>query len=154
MQKLNKNKIYGTHYVNIIWEGESITKDLIKDKKKILNYFCTNKYLESVVGNFILTHKLNWLKAGGYDESLRDVRAGVDNDALKQLLTLGFKPMVLGNHYHLHHAETSITGYNPTHGNNEVLNNRQYPYHNHENWGLVNFKEVLLKERIWQIEKI
>ncbi|MDP4267863.1 MAG: hypothetical protein Q8880_10580 [Bacteroidota bacterium] len=155
MNKLNINTIYGTHYINIDWDRMPINYNHINKKNIRKTSFSTNKNLSSVVGNLILTHKNNWLKAKGYDESLRDVRSGVDNDGLKQLLSLGLKTMVLGNHFHLDHPEASTTsGYNPTHGNINVLKNRKYPYKNADNWGLANYKELQIKERIWQIEEI
>lgn len=154
IKKANKKYVYGTHYNNINWDQKPITDHHVTNKSILLQSFAANKKLNAVVGNCIFTHKDNWLKAQGYDESLADVRAGVDTDGLNQILSFGVKTGVLGNHYHLDHNESIIHGANATHGNTERFKNRRYPYHNPDNWGFVDLKEVKIKEHIWRLEEI
>ena len=77
---LNKRYVYGTHYNNVKWHNKSIDTEWIRKKDIILNSFSANMILQSVVGNFVLTHKSNWIESTGYDETLNNVRAGVDEN--------------------------------------------------------------------------
>jgi hypothetical protein len=158
LNKLNRSKVYGTHYVNIKWENDPISKKYFDDSKYELSRFSTNNTLDSVVGNFILTHKDNWMKATGYDERKTDVRDGVDFNGLMQLLHLGLETMVLGDHYHLDHQESRIYGYNDTHGDAsermKLLDLSNIPYKNNENWGLRNYSKKLIAERVWELQAI
>ena len=151
IRNLNPDTVYGTHYVSIKWDEKSITDEHQKNKKNIVTAFSATKNLGSVVGNFILTHKKNWLKATGYDENLKNVRAGVDTNGLNQLLYLGLKPMVLGHHYHLDHPESIIHGSNETHGQHHFKN---IPYKNPDGWGFENYPLKQISERIWELQKI
>ncbi|RLD57312.1 MAG: hypothetical protein DRJ01_14020 [Bacteroidetes bacterium] len=148
---LNKRYVYGTHYNNVKWHNKSIDTEWIRKKDIILNSFSANMILQSVVGNFVLTHKSNWIESTGYDETLNNVRAGVDENGKNNLLYLGIKPMVIGHHFHLDHKESMIHGRNGTHGFNLFQN---IPYRNQENWGLESNNTKLIKNNIWQIEKI
>lgn len=151
IKKLSKKYVYGTHYVSFNWDGLTITNNHLSNKAKYTFAFPAWPTLESVVGNFILTHKSNWLYATGYDESLTNVRAGVDANGLNQLLHLGLKPMVIGHHYHLDHPESMIHGANDTHGIHSFKN---IPYKNKSNWGFNNVSLKKISERIWDLEKI
>jgi len=150
---LSKNNIYGSHYTNINWDGRPITGDYINNKDIILASAAAPFNLESVVGNFILTHRDNWFKMTGYDERLVDVRNGVDTNGLKMLLHLGLKPIALGHHYHLDHKESLINGANPTHGTSErireISNGVNIPYQN-KIWGMENFNFTEISPRIWK----
>lgn len=152
---LNKEYVYGTHYKNIEWHGEPITLDLIKDESRLKNQFSTDR-LEAVAGNFVLTHKDNWAKSTGYDETLTDVRLGVDKNGLKQLFYHGVKPMVIGTHYHLDHAESAIKGSNnQTHGNQlKIKNALNIPYKNSNNWGLQQYQKVQIADKVWVLKEI
>jgi hypothetical protein len=152
LKKLNKDYVYGTNYINIDMNSVKIKNG--KLEKTVINTFSTNFKLMSVVGNFILTHKKNWFKMGGYDENLRNVRAGVDNNGLFQLLYLGVKTMVIGDHYHLDHSESLINGSNETHGYNEIIkNNSNIPYNNAITWGLRDFTKEKISENIYKFKK-
>lgn len=155
LKKLNKRYVYGTHYKNLIWHGETINEALISDPKRIKNEFATGR-LEAVVGNFVMTHKDNWLKATGYDESLNDIRLGVDRNGLKQLFYQGVQPMVIGTHYHLDHNESTINSRNnPTHGNAyRIDKSLNIPYKNPDNWGLQHYAKQEIAKNIWQLQKI
>ncbi|HEV7231453.1 MAG TPA: hypothetical protein VGO45_09005 [Bacteroidia bacterium] len=148
--KLNRNYIYGTHYVSIKWDGKPIADYHMQMKENVVFGFAADRSLLAVVGNFILTHKQNWLNATGYDERLTNVRAGVDTNGVRQLLQQGLKTMVLGHHFHLDHPESIIHGVNQTHGSNAFNN---IPYRNPENWGLVDYPLKQISERIWLLEK-
>jgi hypothetical protein len=152
LNKLNRKYVYGSHYRNIDWEWRNITEKHLVNNIQAKSYCPANRNMENVVGNFILTHKDNWSRATGYDEKLTNVRIGVDRNGLCQLLYNGCKPMVIGHHYHLDHKESALYGWNATHGNEQIINN--IPYRNNENWGLINFKEIEIKRRIWLLKEI
>ena len=152
--QLSKNNIYGSHFTNIRWKGEHITEEFLKNEEIILASSAAPFNLESVVGNFILTHRDNWMKMTGYDERLVDVRNGVDSNGLKMLLHLGLKPIALGHHYHLDHPESLINGANPTHGSNERIQQIQdgfnIPYQNSKSWGMNNFVFEQINTNVWK----
>lgn len=150
--KLSGRHVYGTYLCNVNWNGAPIKADNYKKNITFIGHPYSD--MTAVVGNFILTHKENWLLSQGYDESLADVRMGMDDDGLRQLLSKGIKPMILGHHYHLDHSETASKGTNPTHGNTAKLLNRKYPYKNKENWGLSNYPLKNVANNIWELQKI
>ena len=155
MTRLNKEYVYGTHYRNIQWDGGEITEKYINDPKYTINLFSTDNKLKAVVGNFILTHKDNWMLSGGYDEALADSRLGVDTNGLYQLLHKGVKSMVLGDHYHLDHNESRIKGINTTtHGNFNIAGFNNIPFQNPKDWGLQKFEKVQLSANVWQLKEI
>lgn len=156
MTRLSKDYVYGTHYKNINWDGGPITEKYINDPKHTINLFSTNKSLNAVVGNFLLTHKNNWALAGGYDESLTNHRLGVDDNGMLQLLNKGLKTMVLGDHYHLDHNESRIKGINTTtHGHATTTSGfNNVPYQNPPDWGLQKFEKVQKSENVWELKEI
>jgi hypothetical protein len=157
MHQLSRSHVYGTHYVNINWQGEPLTNELVANKKVILHAFSTDKVLTAVVGNFILTHRDNWLKATGYDEQLTDVRNGVDDNGLRQLLNMGLSTMVIGDHYHLDHKESRIYGFNDTHGGAKDFTSKithNIPYKNNDNWGLNGFAKTQIADNVWLFDDI
>jgi hypothetical protein len=151
IRRLNNDTVYGTHYVSIKWDGKALTKEHQQNKEFIVRKFAAPEDLSATVGNFILTHKKNWLKATGYDERLKNVRAGVDSNGLFQLKHLGVKPIVIGNHYHLDHPESIIHGANESHGQHSFDN---IPYKNPEGWGFENYPLKQISERIWELQAI
>lgn len=151
LKYLNKNTIYGTHYINLKWDKNTINKQYLENKKNWLSSFPSPLNMCSVVGNLIITHRQNWINATGYDENLNNVRIGVDRNGLNQLLYMGLKKRVLGSHFHLDHPESIIHGSNETHGEHNFGN---IPYQNNSSWGFFGIKEKVIGERIWQFEKI
>ncbi|WP_317899500.1 hypothetical protein [Aurantibacillus circumpalustris] len=151
LKKLSNKYVYGTHYVSFKWDNKSITENHLNNKETHVVVFPAPDHMGSVVGNFILTHKDNWMQASGYDETLTNVRAGVDSNGLNQLYHKGLKPMVLGTHFHLDHPESIVHGANATHGAHQFNN---IPYQNADTWGFSDKTFIQLSKRIWQLEKI
>lgn len=152
---LNEDYVYSTHYNNIDWDQKPITERHLTDENIVLNYFSSDDQLSGLVGNMILAHKKMWFKARGYDESLTDVRKGVDSNGLLQLFHHGAKPMVLGDHFHLDHQESLIHGGNSTHGfNPKIENGKNIPYHNSDDWGLIDYKIEELSNNVWKLKEI
>lgn len=154
MAHLNKAYVYGTHYKNINWGDDPITEKYMTDPGFVINEFSTNQNLHAVVGNFILTHRDNWMLSTGYDERLKDTRLGMDNNGLDNMVAKGVKPMVIGDHYHLDHNESAIKGSNPTHGNQSVVTQRSnIPFTNPADWGLQQYNRKQVSERVWELQK-
>lgn len=155
LKNLNPDTVYGTHYVNIEWDGKALSDKYMKDPQYTLAKFSTNRVLGAVVGNFILTHKKNWLQATGYDESKTDIRDGMDVNGMDQLLYFGAKTLILGDHYHLDHKESRIYGYNDTHGVSDarraIIEKQNIPYKNPDDWGLQGFQKEQLAPRLWKV---
>lgn len=155
MTELSEDYVYGTHYKNINWQEGEITDKYITDPQYLLNEFSTDGRLYAVVGNFILMHKNNWMKATAYDENLKDTRLGMDTNGLANILAKGIKPMVIGDHYHLDHNESAIKGgNNATHGNQSVVKSlSNIPFTNGPDWGLQQYQRKQVSERVWQLQK-
>jgi len=156
IRHLNRNCVYATHYNNIIWDKQPIRNEHFENKKLLKTYFSAFRRFGATVGNFILTHRENWLKATGYDESLNMVRAGVDSNGYFQLKTLHLKSVIIGNHFHLDHPESiiNVSG-QESHGETSIIAKHQnVPYHNKDNWGLIQYPLKQLSGNIWELQKI
>ena len=155
IRRLNKRTVYGTHYVSIRWDGNAVDESHLNDKKLITVAFPVEENLFPVSGNFLMTHRQNWIEATGYDESLTHIRAGVDSNGVAQLLHSGLRQQVLGHHFHLDHPESIVNQSNETHGAAEEIRlGQNIPYHNPEGWGMINYPLKKLNDRIWELQKI
>ena len=158
LETLSKKNIYGSHYTNINWQGETITTEFLSNENIILSSAAAPFSLESVVGNFVMTHRDNWITSTGYDESLTDVRNGVDDNGLKNLKHSGLKPIALGHHYHLDHKESLINGANKTHGSDERIKQLQsgynIPYKNKDSWGMNNHTFEQINSKTWKAKAL
>lgn len=150
--KLSSGYVYGTAFCNVDWNGFPIHSTAYNKSVKFTGYPYGD--LAAVVGNFILTHRNNWMKIKGYDESLNDVRYGVDNDALFQFYYFGIKPMLIGHHFHLDHSESASKGNNESHGAVSKLRNRKYPYINSDNWGLSDYPSKQVSDNIFELQDL
>lgn len=155
-QTLDKDALYGGHYVNIYWDGNPIDENTFSNKKNIKNSFSAYEAFESSVGNFILTNKKNWMMATGYDETLKGSRAGVDRNGYIQLKHFGLKTKVIGHHFHLDHPESIINTPNQdSHGDKDpTINNKNIPYKNDSSWGLINYPLKQISDKIWELQPI
>ena len=150
MRRLSMDRVYGSHTVNIKWNGGRITpQDL--EGSSVIGEFSADKKMYSVVGDFVLAHRDLWHTARGYDESLTDRRVSCDGHGLAQLYHYGAAPRVLGRHYHLDHPESCRNAvldhqgkyFNPEDG---------VPYHNSESWGQADGEERQVGERTFYID--
>ncbi len=156
IKSLNKDFIYGGHYVNILWDGDAIDEYYFKDKKIVKNSFSAYLTFQSTVGNFILTNKKNWMTSTGYDENLNKSRAGVDTNGYLQLKKLNLITRIIGHHFHLDHPESIINVANlESHGDrSQMIDNRNIPYKNREYWGLADYPLKQISEKIWELQAI
>lgn len=103
-------------------------------------------------GEFLLASREVWQKIRGYDESLVEYRLNCDARGAAQMLALGARLRNAGLVFHVAHASSNSESVQPHHGERypplEGL-----PYENSENWGLGNYREVQLAERVWRLEE-
>jgi hypothetical protein len=67
MGVLNKKFVYGSHYVSFKWDQKPINNEHLTNKKNYVVAFPAPNDMGSVVGNFVMTHRDNWINATGYD---------------------------------------------------------------------------------------
>lgn len=101
-------------------------------------------------GDFLMARRSLWHKIRGYDESLSKHRIGCDVRGTAQMIAHGAKTRMLGQVLHLAHP-TSCTeaGFQPHHG--EIATVQGVPYENSYDWGLTNYHDKLIGERVWLI---
>lgn len=149
--RLRGDRVYGTHSVNIRWNGSPIKASELNERGTRIGEFSATPDLFSVVGNFVLAPRELWHRARGYDESLTDRRVVCDAHGVSQLYNLGAKPRVLGRHYHLDHPESC---------QNAILDHQgKYfdpwegiPYRNGDDWGQADARERLIGERTYYLD--
>ena len=149
LTSLRKDRVYGTHNVNINWSGGRVSPQELTENIK--GGFPASPDLFSVVGNFVLAHRELWHRGRGYDEKLTDRRVSCDGHGVAQLYYLGAKPRVIGTHYHLDHPESC---------QNAILDHQgKYfdpwegvPYQNPDDWGQADATEKLIGERTYYLE--
>jgi hypothetical protein len=56
----------------------------------------------------------------------------------------------VGTVLHLSHPTSCSEGVQPHHGEMATIDG--LPYHNNDDWGLGNYREVQLAERVWRLE--
>jgi len=101
-------------------------------------------------GEFSLVSRQLWEQARGYDESLVRHKIGCDVRGVAQLVAHGAQINKAGTVLHLQHPSSCVEGVRPHHG--EMATVEGVPYSNDDNWGLGQYRETSLGERIWRLE--
>jgi len=101
-------------------------------------------------GDFLMALRPLWHKIRGYDETLSKHRIGCDVRGAAQMIAHGANTQILGQVLHLAHP-TSCTedGVQPHHG--ELATVHGVPYENGYDWGLANYCDKMIGERVWLI---
>ncbi|MFN2483183.1 MAG: hypothetical protein ABR554_17125 [Pyrinomonadaceae bacterium] len=153
---LDENLIFRTRRIEWRWDGRPVTQrsltharnrvDFRRGWRQELDYGC---------GDFMLAHRELWQRAGGFDESLRATRIHADGRGLFQLVAVGGKPVHLGLHYHIFHESSS------TQSAGEFTVDSRFgaafayrgnlPYRNPPTWGLADYSEEPVAERVWKL---
>jgi hypothetical protein len=108
-------------------------------------------YQQLGTGEFVLASKEMWERTRGYDETMVKHRIGCDTRGTAQMLAHGATIRRAGHVLHLTHPTSCTEKLQPHHGEWASLDN--LPYHNADNWGLADRREVQLAERVWRIEE-
>lgn len=121
--------------------GEMNLFDFIAFKKIIT----TSRY---GTGDFLMATNSLWHSIKGYDERLQKHRVGCDVRGAAQMVAHLASMESIGQVLHFAHP-TSCTeaGIQPHHGENASLDG--IPYINSENWGLTDYTENQIGERVW-----
>jgi hypothetical protein len=157
---LDRNLVFRTRRVELRWDGRVPTQDYLRDPANRIEYrLGWRQELDYGCGDFVLAHRDLWLRAGGYDESLRNQRLYCDGRGLGQLLAHGGKPAHLGFHYHIFHESSSSSlnkGTDPSTLKNALGQSFDYlsdlPYQNPPSWGLADAREEAVAERVWMLK--
>lgn len=116
-----------------------------------LRYGRVIPYHQLGTGEFMLANRELWRRTRGYDEALVRHRIGCDARGAAQMLACGARINFAGSVLHLAHP-TSCTE-NVTLHQGEAATVEGVPYQNPETWGMGDFREVQLAERVWQLER-
>jgi len=115
-----------------------------------LRYRRVNPYVKLGTGEFCLASRELWHRARGFDEQLVKHRFGCDIRGTAQMVALGGSIRRVGSVLHLTHPTSCTEGIQPHHG--ETATPEGVPYHNADDWGLGNAKEIEIAERVWRLE--
>jgi hypothetical protein len=106
-------------------------------------------YVRLGTGDFVLASRKLWERIGGYDESLVKHRIGCDLRGTAQMLAHGAVIQRAGSILHLAHPTSCSVSIQPHHGEAATLEG--VPYTNPSTWGLMDFHQTQIGDRIWQI---
>jgi hypothetical protein len=133
--------------LDIPWrEGHQSTITLFNS----LRYRRVIPYTELGTGEFCLASRELWHQARGYDEHLLRHRIGCDVRGVAQMVAHGGATKRAGSVLHLTHPTSCTENVQPHHGEWATIDG--VPYCNPNTWGLGEFREVKLAERVWRLE--
>ncbi len=115
-----------------------------------MRYLRAIPYHQLGTGEFILASRELWHLTRGYDEKMVRHRIGCDVRGTAQMLAVGATIRKAGTVLHLAHPTSCTESIQPHHG--EMATPEGVPYRNDENWGLGNYTEVAIADRVWRIE--
>lgn len=115
-----------------------------------LRYRRINPYVELGTGEFCMASRELWHRGRGFDEQLVKHRFGCDIRGTAQMVALGGTIRRVGRVLHLSHPTSCTESIQPHHG--EFATPEGVPYHNPDDWGLGNAKEIEIAERVWRLE--
>lgn len=151
------NRILGARLEpNVVWTAERIDIKWNENRQQHMGLFGSLRcrrfitYDPMGTGEFALASRELWERARGYDESMVKHRLGCDVRGIAQMLAHGAKINKAGPVLHLQHPTSCVEGLRPFHGEKATVEG--VPYHNSDEWGLGNFCEVKLAERVWRLE--
>jgi hypothetical protein len=140
----------------VIWTAERVDVAWRENEQRHLGFLGSLRYRQVIpydrlgTGEFALASKGLWDRARGYDEALVRHKIGCDVRGIAQMLAHGAQISRAGTVLHLQHPTSCVEGVRPFHG--EMATVEGVPYRNDEDWGLGNFREVQLADRVWQLE--
>jgi hypothetical protein len=140
----------------IIWTAERIDISWNENVQQRIGLLGSLRYRRFIpydrlgTGEFALASRQLWEQTGGYDESLVKHKIGCDVRGIAQLVAHGAQINKAGTVLHLQHPTSCVEGVRPFHG--EMATVEGVPYRNDDNWGLGQYREISLGERIWRLE--
>ena len=145
--ELDKNVLWTAERWDIPWRENSQTDIGLLGS---LRFRRVNPYVKLGTGEFCLASRELWHRARGFDEQMVKHRFGCDIRGTAQMVALGGSIRRVGSVLHLTHPSSCTEGVQAHHG--ETATPEGVPYHNPDDWGLGNCKEVEIAERVWRLE--
>ena len=108
-------------------------------------------YQQLGTGEFMLAGRELWHRTRGYDEALVRHRIGCDVRGAAQMLARGAKINFAGSVLHLTHPTSCTENFTLHQG--EMATVEGVPYQNPATWGMGDYREVQLADRVWRLEK-
>ena len=146
-EPISETAICTTQRADIPWEEgrqEGIGfSDLLRYKK-------LTPYDPYGTGEFCLASRKLWHEIRGFDEAMVRHRMGCDVRGTAQMMAHGGTLQRLGTVLHLTHPTSCTEKIQPHHGDKATIEG--VPYHNPDNWGLGDRREVEVAERVWRLE--
>lgn len=146
--ELDPETAWTAERVDIAWR-EDVQRHI--DLLGSLRYGRFIPYHRLGTGEFMLASRELWQRTRGYDEALVRHRIGCDVRGAAQMVATGAKINFAGSVLHLTHP-TSCTE-NVTLHQGEMATIEGVPYQNPATWGMGDYREVQLADRVWQLEK-
>lgn len=144
---LDDNAVWTAQRFDIPWsEGRQTRISLIDS----LRYRRVIPYAPLGTGEFCLASKTLWHKARGFDEAMVRHRIGCDVRGTAQMVAHGGNIQRAGTVLHLTHPTSCTENLQPHHG--EWATTEGVPYYNSDDWGLGNYREVEIADRVWRLE--
>lgn len=140
----------------VVWTAERIDIPWRENSQRniglvgSLRYRRVIPYHELGTGEFCLAGRELWHDIRGYDELMVKHRIGCDVRGTAQMLAHGATIRKTGTVLHLTHPTSCTENIQPHHGVRATVEG--VPYHNPDDWGLGNCREVELAERVWRLE--
>ena len=145
--ELDSNVLWTAERWDIPWRENSQTDIGLLGS---LRFRRVNPYVSLGTGEFCRASRELWHRARGFDEQMVKHRMGCDIRGTAQMVALGGSIRRAGTVLHLTHPSSCTEGIKPHHG--EEATPEGVPYHNPDNWGLGDCKEVEIAERVWRLE--
>lgn len=140
----------------LAWTAERVDIAWHEDRQEAIGLLGSLRYRRFIpyhrlgTGEFCLASKELWHKIRGYDELMVRHRIGCDVRGTAQMLAHGATIRKTGMVLHLTHPTSCTENIQPHHG--ELATVEGVPYHNPDDWGLGNWREAQLAERVWRLE--
>jgi len=141
----------------VIWTAERFDISWREDQQRKVGLLDSLRFRRLIpyqtmgTGEFLLASRELWQQTRGYDEALVRHRIGCDVRGAAQMLAAGAKINFAGSVLHLAHPTSATEGATPHQG--EMATVEGVPYHNPATWGMGDYQEVRLADRIWQLER-
>jgi hypothetical protein len=144
---LDSKVVWTAERVDIFWREDQQDEIGLLDS---LRYRRVNPYEPLGTGEFCLAPRELWHEIRGYDELMVKHRIGCDIRGTAQMVAHGATIKQTGTVLHLAHPTSCTENIQPHHG--ELATIEGVPYHNPDDWGLGNHRQVQVAERIWRLD--
>ena len=140
----------------LAWTAERVDIPWREDRQEAIGLLGSLRYLRVIpyqqlgTGEFCLAGRELWHQIRGYDELMVRHRIGCDIRGTAQMLAHGATIRKTGTVLHLAHPTSCTENIQPHHGDMATVEG--VPYHNPDEWGLGNCREVQVAARVWRLE--